>query len=180
MEANYVTILYWFCHTLTWIRHRYTCVPILNPLPPPSPSHPSGSSQCTSPERPVSCIEPGPLYPTHISYRAIIFPKQLFHDGASLIKRNRQGEGPRTASEVHGLQCDTCGLEVSLLSFILLFPRCGLLLSPAQLAWDTGSSQVSTAPPVCFHLLYDPCTWECSPAVGESLDTAVRHTQMEL
>ena len=33
--------------------------PILNPLPPPSPSHPSGSSQCTSPEHPVSCIEPG-------------------------------------------------------------------------------------------------------------------------
>ena len=33
--------------------------PILNPLPPPSPSHPSGSSQCTSPERPVSCIKPG-------------------------------------------------------------------------------------------------------------------------
>ena len=32
--------------------------PILNPLPPPSPSHPSGSSQCTSPEYPVSCIEP--------------------------------------------------------------------------------------------------------------------------
>ena len=24
--------------------------PILNPCPPPSPSHPSGSSQCTSPE----------------------------------------------------------------------------------------------------------------------------------
>ena len=33
--------------------------PILNPLTPPSPSHPSGSSQCTSPEYPVSCIEPG-------------------------------------------------------------------------------------------------------------------------
>ena len=33
--------------------------PILNPLPPPSPSHPSGSSQCTSPKHPVSCIEPG-------------------------------------------------------------------------------------------------------------------------
>ena len=28
-------------------------------LPPPSPSHPSGSSQCTSPKLPVSCIEPG-------------------------------------------------------------------------------------------------------------------------
>ena len=25
----------------------------------PSPSHPSGSSQCTSPECPVSCMEPG-------------------------------------------------------------------------------------------------------------------------
>ena len=32
--------------------------PILNPLPPPSPYHPSGSSQCTSPKHPVSCIEP--------------------------------------------------------------------------------------------------------------------------
>ena len=27
--------------------------PILNPLPPPSPYHPSGSSQCTSPKHPV-------------------------------------------------------------------------------------------------------------------------------
>ena len=32
---------------------------ILNPFPPPSPSHPSGSSQCTSPEHPVSFIKPG-------------------------------------------------------------------------------------------------------------------------
>ena len=28
-------------------------------LPPPSPYHPSGSSHCTSPKHPVSCIEPG-------------------------------------------------------------------------------------------------------------------------
>ena len=28
-------------------------------FPPPSPHHPSGSSQCTSPKHPVSCIEPG-------------------------------------------------------------------------------------------------------------------------
>ena len=32
--------------------------PILNPLSPPSPYHLSGSSQCTSPKHPVSCIEP--------------------------------------------------------------------------------------------------------------------------
>ena len=33
--------------------------PILNPPPLPSPSHPSGSSQCSGPEHLVSCIEPG-------------------------------------------------------------------------------------------------------------------------
>ena len=48
-----------FCHRLTWISHGCTCVPILNLSPTPSPSHPSGSCQCTSPERPVSCIQPG-------------------------------------------------------------------------------------------------------------------------
>ena len=37
----------------------YTCSPSWSPLPPPSPHHPSGSFQCTSPEHPVSCIEPG-------------------------------------------------------------------------------------------------------------------------
>ena len=34
-------------------------LPIWTPLPPPSPYHPSGSCQCTSPKHPVSCIEPG-------------------------------------------------------------------------------------------------------------------------
>ena len=37
----------------------YTCSPSWTPLPPPSPYHPSGSSQCTSPKVPISCIEPG-------------------------------------------------------------------------------------------------------------------------
>ena len=37
----------------------YTCSPSWTPLPPPSPYQPSGSSQCTSPKHPVSCIEPG-------------------------------------------------------------------------------------------------------------------------
>ena len=38
--------------------------PILNP--PPSPYHPSGSSQCTSPKHPGSCIKPG--LATHFIY----------------------------------------------------------------------------------------------------------------
>ena len=54
-----IIILYWFCHTSTWIHHECTRVP--NPEPrsyfPPC-NHPSGSSQCTSPKHPVSCIEP--------------------------------------------------------------------------------------------------------------------------
>ena len=32
MEANYFIILFWFCHTSTWICHRYTRVPHLEPL----------------------------------------------------------------------------------------------------------------------------------------------------
>ena len=39
----------------------YTCSPSRTPLPPPSLYHPSGSSQCTSPKQPVSCIELGLL-----------------------------------------------------------------------------------------------------------------------
>ena len=35
------------------------CSPSWTLLPPPSPYHPSGLSQCTSPKHPVSCIEPG-------------------------------------------------------------------------------------------------------------------------
>ena len=34
MEANYFTILYWFCHIFTWIGHGCTCVPL-----PETPSH---------------------------------------------------------------------------------------------------------------------------------------------
>ena len=47
----------------------YTCSPSWTPLPPPSPYHPSGSSQCTSPKHPVSCIEPG--LATHFIYDII-------------------------------------------------------------------------------------------------------------
>ena len=60
--------------------------PIFNPLPLPSPYHPSGSSQCTSPKHPVSCIKPGLaihfLYDTiHVSmpFSQIIPPTSLSH-----------------------------------------------------------------------------------------------------
>src|SRR5574341_448562 len=37
----------------------YLCSPSLTLLPSPSPYPPSGSSQCTSPKHPVSCVKPG-------------------------------------------------------------------------------------------------------------------------
>src|SRR5574337_1190185 len=37
----------------------FMCSPSRTLFPPPSTSHPSGSSQCTSPKHPVLCIEPG-------------------------------------------------------------------------------------------------------------------------
>ena len=37
----------------------YMSSKIWTPLPPPSPYHLPGSSQCTSPKHPVSCIKPG-------------------------------------------------------------------------------------------------------------------------
>ena len=37
----------------------YLCSPSWTLFPPPSPYPPSGSSPCTSPKHPVSCIEPG-------------------------------------------------------------------------------------------------------------------------
>ena len=53
---NIVLVLPYIDMNPPWV---YMCSPSWTPLPPPSPSHPSGSFQFTSPEHPVSCIEPG-------------------------------------------------------------------------------------------------------------------------
>ena len=79
--------------------------PILNLLPPLSPYHPSGSSQCTSPKHPVSCVEPGLatrfIYDIlHVSmpFSQIIPPspsptesKRLFYTSESLLLSRIQG-----------------------------------------------------------------------------------------
>ena len=79
--------------------------PILNPLPHPSPYYPTGSSQCTSPKHPVSCIESRLvicfLYDIiHISmpFSQIIPPspsptesKRLFYTSVSLLLSCIQG-----------------------------------------------------------------------------------------
>ena len=77
----------------------------LEPPPPPSPSHPSRSSQCTSPEHPVSCIQPGQAIRftydnIHVSmpFSQIIPPslsptesKRLFYTLVSLLLSHIQG-----------------------------------------------------------------------------------------
>ena len=83
----------------------YMCSPSRTLLPPPSPYHPSGSSQCTSPKHPVSCIEPG--LATHFIHDIIhismpfsqIFPPshsptesiRLFYTSVSLLLSHTQG-----------------------------------------------------------------------------------------
>ena len=95
----FLSILYWFCHTSTWIHHGCTRVP--HPEPPfhLPPHTPSGSSQCTSPKHPVSCIKPRLvihfLYDIiHVSmpFTKIIPPspspiesKRLFYTSVSLL-----------------------------------------------------------------------------------------------
>ena len=81
----------------------YMCSRSWTPLPPPSPYHPSGSSQCISPKHTVSCIEPGLvirfLYDIiHVSMRfsQIIHPpptesKRLFYTSVSFLLSRIQG-----------------------------------------------------------------------------------------
>ena len=56
MHYNIVVVFAIHSHESTMGVHMF---PIPNPSPTSPPSHPSGSSQCTSPEHPGSCIEPG-------------------------------------------------------------------------------------------------------------------------
>ena len=83
----------------------YMCSLSWTLLPPPSPYHPSGSSQCTSPKHPVSCIEPGlaihfiyDIKHVSMSFSQIIPPslsptesKRLFYKSASLLLPRIQG-----------------------------------------------------------------------------------------
>ena len=65
----------------------YMCSPSWTPLPSPSPSSPSGSSQWTSPEHPVSCTEPGlVIYFTYGNIFVSVLFSQICPPSPSLIE----------------------------------------------------------------------------------------------
>ena len=78
--------------------------PILNPPPTSSPFRPSGSSQCTSPGYPVSCIKPelairfiydiicfNAILPNHPTLSLFQRVKNLFCTSVSLLLSHIQG-----------------------------------------------------------------------------------------
>ena len=90
-----IIILFNLQYCIGFVIHRHASAtgvhvfPILNLLPPPSPYHPSGSSQCTSPQLPVSCIEPG--LAIHFLYDIIhvLMPSPLFLQNNTLYYQSQ-------------------------------------------------------------------------------------------
>ena len=99
---NIVLVLPYINMHPPWV---YMCSPSWTPLPPPSSSHPSGSSQCSSPKHPVSCFKPG--LASHFIHDILhvpmpfsqIFPPspsptesiRLFYTSVSLLLSRTQG-----------------------------------------------------------------------------------------
>ena len=66
MEANYFTVLCWFCHTSTWIHHGCTHVP--------HPEPPSHLPPCTIPLGHPSAPAPSILYPaSNLDWRFVSY-----------------------------------------------------------------------------------------------------------
>ena len=161
---------------LPWV---YICSPFWNPLPPPSPSHPSGSSQCTSPKHPVSCIEPGLVIHftydnLHVSmpFFEIIPPlpsptesKRLFYTSVSLL-----------LSRIQGYHYHLSKFHIYVLVYCI-----GVFLSVCQLEQDKGNQSGAKSKPFSIPMalqemplhLYYP--WPCITARERNPEVAFHH-----
>ena len=105
MEVNYFTILYWFCHTLTRIRHRYTCAPHpeSSSLPPHTiplgrPSAPAPSIQYHASNLDWHFVSHNDIIHVPMPFSQIFPPspsptesKRLFYTSVSLLLSRIQG-----------------------------------------------------------------------------------------
>ena len=97
---NIVLALPYINMNLPWV---YMCSPSWTPLPSPSPYHPSGSSQCTSPKHLVSCIEPALAILTSQKSTCITFKFEIswsalvrYFTGQTLAVPQRKVTSPET------------------------------------------------------------------------------------
>ena len=123
----------------------YMCSPSWTPLPPPSPYHPSGSSQCTSPKLPVSCIEPG------LEIRFWYDIVHVFH--YMLVPNNKNNGRAHVKSELpFHLKISPSNAYSGLISFRLT----GLISLPSK-----GLSRVFSNTTVQKHQFFDaqPSLW---------------------
>ena len=141
----------------------YKCSPSWTHLPPPSPSYPSGSSQYTSPEYPVSCIGLGlVIYVTydniHVSIQ-IILPspsptesKCLFFISVSLLLSYIEGHHYHL-SKFHIYALVYC-IGVFFLAYFTLYNR---LQCQGLFKWASSSHQVAIV--LEFQLQHQSFQW---------------------
>ena len=126
----------------------------ISPLPPPSPYHPSGSSQCTSPKHPVSCIKPGLaicfLYDIiHVSMPFFHKPVKLIH--LCLVKKAEQS--PCSSRE-------RCRRPIRLMNNTLKGKETG----EAPRSWSGGCTSVTVENLETFHR---GCLYSFTPFTGK-------------
>ena len=85
----YFTLQYCIGSAMHWLESTMGAhvFPIPNPPYTSSPSHPSGSSQYTSPEYPVSCIEPGLAIRFTYDNLHVSMPLSKYHPALALSHR---------------------------------------------------------------------------------------------
>jgi len=124
----------------------YMCSPSWTFLPPPSPYHPSGSSQCTSPKNPVSSVQ----------FRCSVMSNPLWPCGLQQVKLPCPSPTPKACSNSYP-SSRWCHPTIS--SSVVPFSSY-LQSSPASLSlfqWVSSSHQVAKV--LEFQLQHQSFQW---------------------
>ena len=115
INFNWRLITLWYCIGFDINRYEsarvYMWPPSWTPVLPPSPYHPSGSSQCPSPKHPVSCIEPG---------LAIHFTHDIIHFQCHSPKSSHPHPLPQSPKDCSIHLCLFCSLAYRVIITIFL------------------------------------------------------------